>query len=91
MSRDESWHLSKSVPISLFITLVVQVGAFLWIIASMDSQITVNKEDIEDLKQVVDTHSVKQNSVDVKLGRIDENVKANRRTLEKIESLVSER
>ena len=88
--KTEEWHLSKSVPISLFATLLLQVGAFLWIIATMDSQIAINKEHIDQLQIGLGRQETKQGIVAVQLGRIDENLKANRRTLEKIEALFSE-
>ena len=89
-SNGEAWHLSKSVPISLFATLLVQVGAFLWIIATMDSQISINKEHIDQLQLGLGRQETKSGIVAVQLGRIDENLKANRRTLEKIEALFND-
>lgn len=81
---EESWHLSKNVPISLIIALVLQTGGFVWLIANMDSRIFHNKEGLAELKTEVSSHTLKQNSVDVKLGRIEEKVEGIDRTLQTI-------
>lgn len=34
-----SWHLSKSVPITLIVAIVAQTGALIWFISKIDSRI----------------------------------------------------
>ena len=68
----ESWHLSKSIPVGLILAIIIQTSGFIWLLSNMDSQITVNKDDIKELKTEVREHDDRQNSVDVKLGRIEQ-------------------
>jgi len=45
--EENSWHLSKGIPIGLILALVLQSGAILWWSAKIDSQVTNNKAQIE--------------------------------------------
>ena len=87
---EESWRLSKNVPISLIIALILQTGGFVWLIANMDGRITHNKEEIIELKTNSNRHDVKQNDVDVKLGRIEEKIEGLDRTLQTIDRKLDE-
>jgi hypothetical protein len=85
MAKDEptdSWHLSKSVPITLIFGLLVQAGAIVWTVSMMMSDIEANMRDImvleisfNELEDVVQTQQVS-------LARIDENIKAIRDAVE---------
>lgn len=44
------WHLDKRVPITLIIAILVQTGAFIWMISSMHEQIQQNERRIELLE-----------------------------------------
>ena len=50
MSED-SWHLSKSVPITLIFGLLVQGAAIVWTVSMMMSDIEGNRDDIMSLQQ----------------------------------------
>jgi len=42
MSKEQnnnSWHLSKSVPVSLILALVIQAAAIVWTVSQMQSSI----------------------------------------------------
>ena len=80
----DSWHLSKSVPITLIFALVVQAGAIVWTVSSMSSGIEANQERI--LKVETRTESLEktvQNQA-VMFARMDENIKSIRDTMDKI-------
>ena len=42
MTKDESssWHLSKSVPITLIVAIIAQTVSLVWFISKIDSRIT---------------------------------------------------
>jgi hypothetical protein len=83
---ETSWHLSKSVPVTLVLAIVAQTLALVWYISSLDSAVKANARDlirnetrIESLESVVQTQAVT-------LGRMDENIKAIRNSVEKMAS-----
>lgn len=80
--NNESWHLSKSVPISLIVTLLLQTVAFAWFLSDMSSQVERNTSDISNTQALVDRQGTTIQRQDVTLGRIEENVKEIRRLLE---------
>lgn len=83
---ETSWHLSKSVPVTLVLAIVAQTLALVWYISSLDSAVKANARDlirnetrIESLEGIVQTQAVT-------LGRMDENIKAIRNSVEKMAS-----
>lgn len=38
---DSQWHLDKKVPIALIITIFLQIAAFVWMAAKLDSRVSV--------------------------------------------------
>ena len=80
----KGWHLSKSVPISFILGIVAQTVALVWYVSSLDNNIENNQRDlirqetrIEALEKVVQGQAVT-------LGRMDENIKAIRHSVEKM-------
>ena len=83
MSTDvDSWHLSKSVPITLIFGLLVQAGAIVWTVSMMMSDIESNMRDIMDMQITVSELEAVVQSQEVSLARIDENIKAIRDAVE---------
>ena len=81
---DNSWHLSKSVPITFILAIVGQTVALVWYVSSLDNNIENNQRElirhetrIEALEKVVQSQAVT-------LGRMDENIKAIRNSVEKM-------
>ena len=81
---DNSWHLSKSVPITFILAIVGQTVALVWYVSSLDNNIESNQRElirhetrIEALEKVVQSQAVT-------LGRMDENIKAIRNSVEKM-------
>ena len=83
MSED-SWHLSKSVPITLIFGLLVQGAAIVWTVSMMMSDIEDNSEDIVAIEQRMGRLEDSVQSQAVALARIDENIKAIRSSVEKM-------
>lgn len=78
----ESWHLSKSVPISFIFAIVGQTIALVWFFASLSNSVESTAKDI--IKHDTRIESL-ENSVQgqaVMLARIDENLKAIRSLIE---------
>ena len=46
MDTNDSWHLSKSVPLGLIIGLITQGAAIVWTVSMMMSDIESNRDDI---------------------------------------------
>ena len=81
---EDNWHLSKSVPVTLVLAIVAQTVALVWYVSSLDSSVKANARDIirnetrlESLETIVQSQAVT-------LGRMDENIKAIRESVEKM-------
>ena len=83
MSED-SWHLSKSVPITLIFGLLVQGAAIVWTVSMMMSDIEANRDDIMSLQQRMARIETSVHEQAVSLARIDENIRAIRSSVEKM-------
>ena len=83
MSED-SWHLSKSVPITLIFGLLVQGAAIVWTVSMMMSDIENNREEIIVLEKRIGRIEVSVQNQALSLARIDENIKAIRSSVEKM-------
>lgn len=83
MSRDNQWHLSKSVPITFILAIAAQTLALVWFVATLRNDVDVNETQI--LRHEVRIEAVEdiiQNQA-VTLARIDENLKAIRELVER--------
>jgi len=80
----ESWHLSKSVPISFIFAILLQAGAIIWAVSEMNAGIEDNRERI--LKVEVRTEKLEDlvQSQAVTMARMDENIKAIRDIIERM-------
>ena len=81
---EDSWHLSKSVPITLIFGLLVQGAAIVWTVSMMMSDIEDNRDDIMSLQQRMARIETSVHEQAVSLARIDENIKAIRSSVEKM-------
>ncbi len=81
---DDSWHLNKSVPITLIFGLIVQGAAIVWTVSMMMSDIEDNRDDIMSLQQRMARIETSVHEQAVSLARIDENIKAIRSSVEKM-------
>ncbi len=82
MQKEDSWHLSKSVPITLIFGLLVQAGAIVWTVSMMMADIESNMRNIMVLEITVSELEDVVQSQQVSLARIDENIKAIRDAVE---------
>jgi len=81
-NNEEAWHLSKSVPISFILAIVMQTIALVWYVSNLDSNVEANTREIARhevrLMQLEETTQEQA----ILLGRIDENIKSIRDAVE---------
>ena len=80
---DNSWHLSKSVPVTFILAIVMQTIALVWFVASLDSEIESNTRELvrHETRLIALEASVQAQAV--AMGRIDENIKAIKNMMER--------
>lgn len=81
---DESWHLSKSVPLTLIFAIACQTVALIWFVAQMSSDVEETKRDLIRLETRTDSLENVVQSQAVTLGRMDENIKSIREAVERM-------
>jgi len=84
--NNNSWHLSKSVPVSLILALVIQAAAIVWTVSQMQSSIAANASSILKIETRTEKLELAVQGQAVALARIDENIKAIRMSVERIAS-----
>jgi hypothetical protein len=84
MSENDSWHLSKSVPITLIIGLITQGAAIVWVVSMMYGDIERNTNRLSDLDSRLDKLEDMVVAQAIAMARIDENIKAIRGYVERI-------
>jgi len=84
MNTDTSWHLSKSVPISFIIGILMQTIALVWYVSTLDSAIRTNTRDLTKHETRIETLEKTVQTQAVAVARIDENIKAIRDLVEKM-------
>ena len=80
---NENWHLSKSVPVTLVLAIVMQTVALVWYVSTLDSAIKQNSKDILRNETRLQTVEKIVQGQAVTLGRMDENIKAIREMMER--------
>ena len=80
----ESWHLSKSVPVTLIVAIVLQTISLVWYVSSLDSSVKSNARDLVRQETRINTLEKTVQMQAVSLGRIDENIKAIRNLVERM-------
>ena len=83
-TREEGWHLSKSVPATLLFGLVTQAAAIVWTVSMMMADIQQNTEKLISFSERVSKVENMVQSQAVSMARIDENIKAIRNSVEQM-------
>lgn len=84
-NNSNSWHLSKSVPISIIVGFIMQFAGFVWTAGQMAEQIESNARSIQQIEVRLESVRAQTQTQAVQLGRIEENISATRRAIEKLE------
>ena len=81
----QGWHLSKSVPATFVLAILVQTVGLVWYMSSLDANVTTNAREIA--RQEIRINEIEKTSQlqAVMLGRIDENIKAIRDAVDKMQ------
>ena len=85
-NQAESWHLSKSVPVTFLFGLTLQAVALVYIISMLIANVEENREDLERLTIRVSTIEDNIHALAISMARLDENTKAIRQAVEKMAS-----
>jgi len=81
-SKEESWHLSKSVPITFILAVALQTFALVAYISNMDSNVNSNTRDIARHEIRIAEMEKTTQELRVLNARIDENIKAIKEMME---------
>lgn len=81
-TNEDSWHLSKSVPVALIFGLITQGAAIVWTASMMMADIEDNRDDVDRLQSRVGKIEEAVQGQAVSVARMDENIKAIRNLLE---------
>jgi Tfp pilus assembly protein PilO len=68
---DESWHLSKSVPVTLLVGLLVQGVGVVWMFSQMSSDVDNNTKRLDHVEVKVGEITDRAQQQAVQLGRIE--------------------
>ncbi len=85
MQNREGWHLTKAVPVTLILALLIQAAAVIWQGSQWTAAIASNTRDIEQLKATQSLQAANSQNQAVQLARIEENT---RNSAQQIENLV---
>lgn len=81
---DDSWHLSKSVPVTFITAIIGQTIALVWFVASLNSGIQVNTRELVRHETRLQNLEISVQAQAVTMGRMDENIKAIREAVERM-------
>jgi len=84
MINEESWHLSKSVPLTLIFAIACQTVALIWFVAQLSNDVETTKDDIIRLETRTDGLEKIVQDQAITMARMDENIKAIRDAVERM-------
>jgi type VI protein secretion system component VasK len=84
MKDQDGWHISKSVPATLLLGLMTQAAAIVWTVSMMMADIQQNTEKLIGFAARVNKVEEMVQSQAVSMARIDENIKAIRKSVEQM-------
>lgn len=82
MSQEESWHLSKSVPLTLIFAIICQTVTLIWFVASLRNDVDANAKELVRHDTRIASLEITVQDQAVTMARIDENIKAIRAAVE---------
>lgn len=82
MDTNDSWHLSKSIPLTFVLAIIGQTIALVWFVADLNNDIQVNtREIVRHETRIIALENIVQTQA-VTMARIDENIKSIREMME---------
>lgn len=83
------WHLDKKIPITIIITLILQLVGFGWIASKLDSRIeSLEKADVRH-ERSLDAQNIASDDAKARIIRIEEGMRHTLEALARIEENVS--
>lgn len=82
MNNEESWHLSKTVPVTFVFAIAMQTIALIWFVASLNGSVESNKINIIKLEARTESLTEIVHEQAVATARMDANIKAIRDAVE---------
>lgn len=80
--QTDSWHLNKSVPVSIIFAMVFNTVTAVWFFADLSHSVANNRElNLKQDARIESLEAIVQNQA-VTMGRMDENIKAIRSAVE---------
>lgn len=79
---NNSWHLSKSVPVTLIFAVICQTVAVVWYMSNLDSNVEANVKEIARHEVRIVKLEETTLALSILNARIDENIKAIRQMME---------
>jgi len=80
--KQDSWHLSKSIPLTFVLAIVGQTIALVWFVADLNNDIQTNtREIVRHETRLIALENIVQTQA-VTMARIDENIKSIREMME---------
>ena len=84
MLDQDGWHISRSVPATLLLGLITQAAAIVWTVSMMMADIQQNTEKLIGFSERVNRVETMVQSQAISMARIDENIKAIRKSVEQM-------
>jgi len=81
---NESWHLSKSVPVTFILAIIGQTVALVWYVSTLDAAVENNIRDIVRHETRIESLEKTVQAQAVTLARIDANLEAIRNIVEQM-------
>ena len=82
MDTNDSWHLSKSIPLTFVLAIIGQTIALVWFVADLNNDIQVNtREIVRHETRIIALENIVQTQA-ITMARIDENIKSIRDMME---------
>jgi hypothetical protein len=82
--KDEEWHLDRRVPVSIIVTLLVQMSVGIWAFASLARDVETLKQRMMRQDEMIEATRVTANHQAIQLGRIEEYTRATQTSVERI-------
>ena len=89
VNAPESWHLSKSIPLSILFTLLAQIITFAWWASNLDAKVAQHNLQIIELKETDRTNNINYQRTNDMLSRLDERMLSHIKALEKFDKILS--
>jgi type VI protein secretion system component VasK len=83
-TKEEGWHISRSVPATLLLGLITQAAAIVWTVSMMMADIQQNTEKLIAFSERVTKVEDMVQSQAVSMARIDTNIQHIRGAVEKM-------